>query len=131
MIEDGTGDVATVLIADDDSLIRMVLRMAIEQRGHRVLEAENGAELLAQLADGGADLCIMDAAMPGASLSERLGALQRQDDKAVGVVVMSGYSRPPDVVEEHRVRFLSKPIELDTLDRLLKELLPAGPGAGE
>lgn len=121
---------ATVLIADDDSLIRMVLRMAIEQRGHRVLEAENSDEFLVRLTAGGIDLCIMDAAMPGASLRERLKALDAHG-KAVGVVVMSGYSRPPDVVEEHRVQFLSKPIELATLDRLLDDVAPSTDGVLE
>lgn len=122
--------VSTVLIADDDALIRMVLRLAIEQRGHTVLEAENSDELLSRLRESSVDLCVMDAAMPGTSLGERLEALSGSGAHPVPVVVMSGYSRPPEVVQERGVRFLSKPLELADLDSLLADLLPAPPGAG-
>lgn len=121
---------ATVLIADDDALIRMALRLAVEQRGHTVLEAGNSDEFFDRLAESPVGLCVMDAAMPGASLSDRLDALRDGERGAVPVAVMSGYSRPPEVVQEQGIRFLSKPLELADLDSLLTDLLRSGPGVG-
>ncbi|MCU1571712.1 MAG: response regulator [Naasia sp.] len=115
---------ATVLIADDDTLVRMVLRMAIEQRGHRALEAGDTRSFLAQLAE--ADLCMMDAAMPGSPLGDRIAAALARPHPP-SIVIMSGTIDPPEAVQQQGLRFLGKPIELSTLTQLLDELFPAPP----
>lgn len=115
------GGYSSVLIADDDALVRLVLRMAIAKNGHRVVEVPNGDALLAQVAESAFDLCIMDASMPGPSLDDRLDLLQ-QAAPEMAVMVISGHAEAPESVARTGSLFMSKPIELGTLTNVLTEL---------
>ena len=53
-----------ILVVDDDPHIRDVICFALEKAGLKTLQAENGAEALARLDAGGADLIILDVGMP-------------------------------------------------------------------
>ena len=65
----------TAVIADDDALVRHVLRCALEQRGYSVREAADGEALL-NCTGSDIDLVLMDASMPGSPLGERLGRMR-------------------------------------------------------
>ena len=54
----------TILVADDDAHIREVVRFALERAGHRVIEASDGAEALAEFARQAIDLIVLDIVMP-------------------------------------------------------------------
>lgn len=57
-----------ILITDDESEIRKVLRLLLESSGYEVLEAVDGEEAIEFVrADSGIDLCIMDIMMPALS----------------------------------------------------------------
>jgi two-component system OmpR family response regulator len=62
--EGGKTAVARILIADDDSHIREVVRFALERAGHQVIEASNGATALARAATDAPDLIVLDVLMP-------------------------------------------------------------------
>ena len=117
----------SVLIADDDVLVRRVLRAALERRGHRVAEADDGDTLLALLHAEEHSLCIMDARMPGASLQDRLDRLRRLRPD-LRVIVLSGFVGEQEDMAAALVRFVRKPIDLAELDEILAEA--ALPGAG-
>ncbi len=53
-----------ILIVDDDSRIREVLRFALTQAGHTVIEASDGKLALEQLAQAPAELVVLDIMMP-------------------------------------------------------------------
>ena len=55
---------ANILIADDDSHIREVVRFALERAGHRVVEASDGAEALSSFQNDAPDLVVLDIVMP-------------------------------------------------------------------
>lgn len=55
---------ATILVADDDGHIREVVRFALENAGHRVVECADGAEALAAFAADGIDILVLDIVMP-------------------------------------------------------------------
>ncbi|MBF0147494.1 MAG: response regulator [Magnetococcales bacterium] len=55
---------ATVLVVDDDLLIRLFLKELLQQDGHRTLMAENGLEALARMEEEPCDLVLMDIHMP-------------------------------------------------------------------
>ncbi len=53
-----------ILVVDDDGHIREVVRFALAQGGHEVVEAADGAAALAAFAAGGIDLVVLDIIMP-------------------------------------------------------------------
>jgi CheY-like chemotaxis protein len=55
---------ATIILADDSILHRMMTRALLEAEGYHVLEAGNGREVLDLLQLAHADLILMDVAMP-------------------------------------------------------------------
>jgi CheY-like chemotaxis protein len=64
----------TILVVDDDSLIRYALRDALTGDGYRVLEAETAAEAVAKSRDG-VDLVLLDYRLPdgdGLSVLKRI-----------------------------------------------------------
>ncbi|HVM23882.1 MAG TPA: response regulator transcription factor [Candidatus Limnocylindrales bacterium] len=56
---------ATVLVVDDDSQIRALLRLYLEREGHRVLEAGDGEAALELAASESIDLALVDVMLPG------------------------------------------------------------------
>jgi len=114
-----------VLIADDDALVRSVLRAALERRGVPVAEAGNGDELLALLDEADYGLCIMDARMPGATLQTRLDRL-RDVAPSLPVIVLTGFAEERNTAGRPGVRFARKPIDLGALDTVLAEAALSG-----
>jgi CheY-like chemotaxis protein len=53
-----------VLVADDDPVNRMIVKMLLGKRGHVVVAAVNGHEAVAAAAEGGFDIALMDVQMP-------------------------------------------------------------------
>lgn len=103
-----------MLIADDDSLVRMVLRMVLEKLGHEVAEASSLDELAAVLTARRFELCIMDASIPGSSIESRLDLLA-SSAPGTQILVVSGYADAPAAVKARGLPFLSKPLDLQSL----------------
>jgi len=55
---------ATILLIDDDESDRMVLQVALEAAGHRVLSAADRKDVLRLLHDHVVDLVLVDRVMP-------------------------------------------------------------------
>ena len=72
---------STVLVVDDDSSTRMVLRMILERDGHQVVEAEHGEAALAHIPTLLPAMVTTDLTMPVLSdeaLHERLKGIETQ-----------------------------------------------------
>ena len=109
---------ATILIVDDEEIVRNSLRRALTRFGYRVLDAGDGPSALAamQAADPPVDLVILDLVLPGggAGVFELLKAIRPE----VRVLISSGYSPDADVARglaERVEGFLPKPYELSQL----------------
>jgi two-component system, chemotaxis family, chemotaxis protein CheY len=83
--------VAAVLIIDDDSAIRRVLRSALERAGHSVDEAGDGAEGMAHYRVAPADLVITDVFMPDQDGIETIQQL-RDEFPDARILAISGGS---------------------------------------
>jgi signal transduction histidine kinase len=117
----------TVLVAEDEPLVRVLVRKTLTQAGYRVLEAGGGEEAL-QLAarhDGTIHLLVTDVVMPGMSGRELMRRLA-EVRPSVKVLYMSGYS--DEAVERHGVldpgtAFMQKPFTPSVLARRVREVL--------
>ncbi len=107
-----TGD-ETILLVDDEEVIRTVGREILSLLGYRVLTAQSGAEALEIYRDHHAniDLVILDVAMPGMMGGETFDRL-REVDPSVRVLVSSGYSvngQAEAILKRGGVAYLQKP----------------------
>jgi two-component system cell cycle sensor histidine kinase/response regulator CckA len=117
----------TVLLVEDDDLVRQTTATTLEAIGYTVLAASSPAEAMAfcERAELPIDVVLTDVVMPGMSgkeLSLRLESL-RPDLK---VVFMSGYTS--NVIAHHgildsAVHFIPKPFRIGDLARKLREVL--------
>ena len=107
----------TVLLAEDEQLVRQLVAETLERLGYSVLAAANGVEALEQLDahDGSVDLLLTDVVMPGmrgTELARRFSELH----PGVGVVLMSSHVDDEDVSEHLAFgTFLGKPFSGDQL----------------
>lgn len=117
----------TVLVADDDALVRGVLRMALSRAGYTVVEARDAADALAAAQQSDPDIVVLDINMPGGTVHETLGSL-RDRRPELPVLVLSGENSPPADLIGARSDFARKPIELDDLLARIQTLLNASDG---
>jgi two-component system, cell cycle sensor histidine kinase and response regulator CckA len=103
----------TVLVVDDQAVVRQVARQALERAGYRVLLAEDGpaaVELFRQNR-GNVALVVLDSGLPGMSGQETLVELEKIAQN-VNVVVSSGHGEKEtlDLFAGHTVAgFIEKP----------------------
>jgi two-component system cell cycle sensor histidine kinase/response regulator CckA len=117
----------TVLLAEDEELVRIMARKVLEQAGYRVLATAGGAEALTIAAghDGPIHLLLTDVVMPemsGRELMRRLIARRPE----VRVLYMSGYA--DEAIAQHGVldpgtAFMQKPFTPGALARRVREVL--------
>ncbi|MEQ1762449.1 MAG: PAS domain S-box protein [Pyrinomonadaceae bacterium] len=116
----------TVLLVEDEELVRTLLTQILESLGYNVRTAVDGANALKVFAEAGdIDLVITDVVMPrmgGRELVEKL-LLQKPD---LPILYTSGY--PNDAIVRHgvlemNVNFLQKPFALDDVARKVRDLL--------
>ncbi|HJW27444.1 MAG TPA: response regulator [Rhodocyclaceae bacterium] len=122
------GDGSTVLLVDDNPLVRDALKATIEALGYRVVDAGSGAAALAALeaAEGIAAL-VTDYAMPGMNGAELIQQIRRRAAD-VPVLLITGYAERPDVPEG--VMVLQKPFQPEDLAARLAEILAGEPASG-
>ena len=80
---------ACVVVIDDQEPIRRIVRRALEQAGHQVLDAEDGELGLQLLERHPVDVVVSDIFMPGMDGIQMLRQIRKQFP-AVKVIVMSG-----------------------------------------
>ncbi len=114
-----------ILVVDDDPGVRDVIRSMLEASGYSVLLAENGREAMRLLKTERADLILTDLVMPEQEGIETIKALRREYPE-LKVIAMSGafggdYLRIAAYLGAHAT--LAKPIQMETLLRLVEETL--------
>ncbi|MBD3277607.1 MAG: response regulator [Candidatus Aegiribacteria sp.] len=124
--EPSEGGNETVLLVEDDPLVRTLARRILSRVGYEVIEADSGEQALRRIVGNeGIDLLITDVIMPDmdgpalfSELSEMIPDLK--------VLYMSGYTS--DVLKEHNLdcqgaNFIQKPFTFKTLTRTVRKLL--------
>jgi two-component system cell cycle response regulator len=109
----------TVLVAEDSSVVRAVVRRHLEEQEYEVVEAEDGDAALEACRVGTPDAVLLDIEMPGLNGLEVLAALKADPALAdLPVVFLTGHTDTVDVVEGLRLGahdYLKKPFEASEL----------------
>lgn len=119
---------ATILVVDDDEDVRGWLATALGLAGYRVTTAEDGPAGLRAL-EAGADLLLVDFAMPGMNGAEVIEAARaRRPD--LPVVLATGYADTGAIerVAGTDLTVLRKPFELEELEAAIAARLGTPPG---
>src|SRR3984893_7081171 len=119
------GGAETILLVEDEAVLRNVCRVYLESKGYTVLEAGNAKEAMkiCQSYDRPIHVLITDIVMPGlGGLELAQSALELRP--ALAVVLVSGYTdRPLDREAIGFKKFLQKPFSFDALARTVRSLL--------
>ena len=135
----GTGIVGgkeTILLVEDEQIVRKLARRVLERHGYRVLEAASGNEALPVWNEHEAkiDLLLTDMVMPGGLSGRELAAKFLEKKASLKVIYTTGYSQDAfahNLALEEGLNFLAKPYApqklAQTVRRCLDHALPSLP----
>jgi two-component system, cell cycle sensor histidine kinase and response regulator CckA len=116
----------TILLVEDEELVRRLSKEILETSGYKVIEAKGGFEALELCEKNGheIDMLLTDVVMPymsGRELAEKIKLVH----KRIKILFASGYTE--DAIVQHRVRdsemnFIQKPFTFDQLTQKVREL---------
>jgi len=118
----------TILLAEDDDIVRGATVAILEYRGYRVITAENGEEAVRLFKESRIDMLLLDVIMPGMNGVEAYRII-KEISPDIRVLFTSGYTAEVldrELIQEKDVRLLHKPIPPDTLLKVVREVLDAG-----
>ena len=118
----GTAAALTVLLVEDDALIRMDASDMLQELGYEVFEAEYGPDALALLRERHIDVLVTDVGLPGMSGTE-LAECARQLQPHIGVVFATGDSELESREGRPRAAVLCKPYDAIGLAESLRRAL--------
>jgi two-component system cell cycle sensor histidine kinase/response regulator CckA len=120
----GTG---TILLVEDEAMVRAVAERALTRHGYTVLTAENGEAALEVLArEGPVDLMISDVVMPTMD-GPTTAREARKTYPDLPILFISGYAEEQlrKSIDLERVQFLAKPFSVQKLAEAARDALQA------
>ncbi|WP_448660378.1 ATP-binding protein [Sphingomonas sp. CJ99] len=120
----GTG---TILLVEDEDMVRAVAERALARQGYRVLTADNGEVAMQMLADGvRPDLLITDVVMPVMDGPTLVGHVRREFPD-LPILFMSGYAEEQArrQITIDNVGFLPKPFSVQQLAQAARDVMTA------
>jgi two-component system, OmpR family, phosphate regulon sensor histidine kinase PhoR len=115
----------TILVVDDEKVIREGCRRVLSAEDFRVLTAVNGQEALELLADNTVDLVLCDLLMPVMGAFEVLDAL-KSSHPCLPLIVITGHGTVTNAVECMKMgayEFVTKPFKVDHLLLIIRRAL--------
>jgi len=128
MSELTTKPILDLLFVDDDADLRAEMVQFFERRGQRVQQCGDGNEALELAEHRAFDVIVLDLVMPGRSGIDVLEELRRRNSECE-VVVLTGEATVETAVEAMKlgaVEYLTKPVSLKELDRLVRKAYETG-----
>jgi two-component system OmpR family response regulator len=117
----------TILVADDNEAVSVIVACALKPAGYEIVRAFTGAEALAAAAREAPDLVILDVRMPGLSGWEVLASLRESAaTRTVPVVMLTGCGGTDNVVDglgRGADDYVTKPFSMDELRARVSRLL--------
>ena len=136
MIQPMTGELPHILVVDDDTRLRELLRKYLSENGFWVTTAADAAEARARLSSLAFDLIILDLMMPGENGLELTTSLRRES--TVPIIMLTAMGEADDRIaglERGADDYLAKPFEPRELVLRIRTVLrrvpapPEPPGA--
>jgi len=129
----------SILVIDDDEMVRRSAGRTLRRLGYRVTFAEEGAEgirIYREAREAGTpfDAVILDVTIPGGMGGREAVAELLKIDPEVKAIVSSGYSNDPVMAryEEHGFRgVIRKPYKIEELGEVVSRILGGGNSRGE
>jgi len=119
----------SILVVDDDTAHRIMLRTLIGGWGYEIVEADDGAVAITTVQDRPFDLILMDVRMLKVSGIEALGRI-KAINPAIPVIIMTAYSSIESAVSALKAGaydYLTKPLDFDklrvTIERAMEHIL--------
>ncbi|MUL43203.1 response regulator transcription factor [Streptomonospora sp. PA3] len=115
---------ATVLLIEDDALVRRGLQLALKRHGHRIEAAEDGEDGLARFGIGGADVIVLDLMLPGMDGFEVCRRIR--ESSQVPIIVLTARGDDFDVItglEAGADDYVVKPVRPTVLDARIRAVL--------
>jgi DNA-binding response OmpR family regulator len=117
----------TILVCDDEDVLRALVRASLDNGAYRIVEAANGDEALALAQSEQPDLIVIDMMMPGRTGVEVVAEL-RKDETLTGtpVIMLTARAQVADRVAAQGAGadlYLTKPFSPIALAAAVEELL--------
>lgn len=117
----------TVLLAEDSEDTRIMLKRAFEMKGYLVYEAEDGEQALEMARRYRPSLMVVDLNMPVLDGLATIKHIREHETNGehipiVAITAYDVYGMEEAAFENGCNRYLSKPLDLEELDRALKDL---------
>jgi two-component system response regulator AtoC len=122
-----------VLIVDDEKNMRWVLGQALSGEGFEVIEAADGKEALASVADSEPDVMVLDHRMPGKDGMEVLRTL-RSKGASFPIIMLTAHGNVATAVDAMKAgatEYLTKPFDLEELKLAIEKALSYSEMAAE
>jgi two-component system cell cycle sensor histidine kinase/response regulator CckA len=119
------GVARTILLVEDETEVRNIVRRQLESLGHRVLVAEAGTEALLLVKAGNPDVLLTDVMLATGMNGVDLAHAALAEKPGLAVVFMSGFTAKPETQERIRLLgapFLTKPFTAAQLERAIGRL---------
>ncbi len=119
----------TVLVVDDEALVRMLIADVLDELGFKILQGATAAEGLRILqSDAPIDLLVSDVGLPGGMNGRQMADTARIVRPDLKVLFITGYAEASVIGEgvlEPNMRVISKPFDLAAMTRLIRDLIEA------
>lgn len=112
----------TVLVVEDDPLIRLTLIEALEDAGFNVIEAETADTALGLITEHTIHLLFTDIQMPGQNTGVDLAHAVAERFPHAGIIVASGRLTPADIELPASADFFGKPYDFSAIIRRLNDM---------
>lgn len=117
---------ATILVLDTNPDSRRLFQRSLERVGHEVISCDGRDQALELISARKPDLAIVNVD-PGSRHTIPVGYLLREENRALRILVITDslHEKCKEIVSDREVLF--RPVELDTIEKRIRELLESAP----
>ena len=117
---------AHILIVDDETAIRDMVRMALEIEGYRVSDAGNAHQAMTILGNQSIDLILLDWMMPGVPGIDFANKIRRDGNHDLGIIMVTAKNEEDDLIkglDAGADDYIKKPFSTKELSSRIKAVL--------